>query len=400
MSSILRLDEELVKIIAHVKCLPLTPPPTEAQLVHKTLQLDESLTKIAMALPNKILSIMEQEFALMGWSMQENKVTDSKSFTPHALLAVLESILTKVRAYSPRVVPSTEEIANLSLACTKLWDLDRNRLSPGIDYDLNLQHGKSFFDAVDAAKEPLFTSVDPKVFQRPTFKAFVALLDNYSASVGVTEMVSREEREENTRFLDLIYDYPCMIYVHQILLASGKTHAKNKADFVRELNTLWFELFSKKAKNDSSGFEHVFIGEIKDGMVTGLHSWIQIYLEEKAGRLDYKGFIMPRRRHVYGPEQNEQMVTMNFAWRGAEKKVSTSLVGTSPEFEMALYTLIFYNSPEGEVLTNLGPYKVFIKTHQWEDRHSKKIYIATSYPEAREEESGGGGGGGGKYRKR
>ena len=71
-------------------------------------------------------------------------------------------------------------------------------------------------------------------------------------------MVSREEREENTRFLELIYDYPCMIYVHRILLASGKTHAKNKADFVRAL----FELFSKKAKNDSSGFEHVFIGEI------------------------------------------------------------------------------------------------------------------------------------------
>ena len=40
-------------------------------------------------------------------------------------------------------------------------------------------------------------------------------------------------------------------------------------------------LYRRKVENDSSGFEHVFVGEEKDGVIVGLHNWIQLYLEEK-----------------------------------------------------------------------------------------------------------------------
>ena len=42
--------------------------------------------------------------------------------------------------------------------------------------------------------------------------------------------------------------------------------------------------------NDSSGFEHVFVGEEKDGKITGLHNWVQYYLEEAKGNIDYLGW--------------------------------------------------------------------------------------------------------------
>lgn len=42
---------------------------------------------------------------------------------------------------------------------------------------------------------------------------------------------------------------------------------------------------------DSSGFEHVFVGETRGGRtVIGFHNWIQLYLQEKLGHIDYKGY--------------------------------------------------------------------------------------------------------------
>lgn len=45
------------------------------------------------------------------------------------------------------------------------------------------------------------------------------------------------------------------------------------------------------SRPDSSGFEHVFVGETRGGRtVIGFHNWIQLYLQEKLGHIDYKGY--------------------------------------------------------------------------------------------------------------
>jgi len=52
---------------------------------------------------------------------------------------------------------------------------------------------------------------------------------------------------------------------------------------------------------DSSGFEHVFVGEKKSDKINGFHSWVQMYLLQKSGNLDYLGYNAKsevRRLHI------------------------------------------------------------------------------------------------------
>ena len=61
-------------------------------------------------------------------------------------------------------------------------------------------------------------------------------------------------------------------------------------------------IFCPHRAYDSSGFEHVFVGEARGkSEIIGLHNWIQIYLQEKSGQIDYKGFL-PSRRVCYKTE--------------------------------------------------------------------------------------------------
>lgn len=58
------------------------------------------------------------------------------------------------------------------------------------------------------------------------------------------------------------------------------------------LKTLWFGMYSRgQGKISSSGFEHVFLSEVKNGTVLGLHNWIYLAEEESARDLDYKGWL-------------------------------------------------------------------------------------------------------------
>lgn len=43
----------------------------------------------------------------------------------------------------------------------------------------------------------------------------------------------------------------------------------------------------------------------------GLHNWIQMYNEEKRGKLDYMGYIFPRKRgYEDTPAEDEQLITV------------------------------------------------------------------------------------------
>jgi poly(U)-specific endoribonuclease len=239
---------------------------------------------------------------------------------------------------------STVNVSSMDLngAAQYLWNLDVNRLTPRDDYDINVQHGKKPFQKEDSATDPLFTRVDAAVWKRPTYQAFYQLLDNYISHTGQAETVSAAEKKEVQEFIAAIMETAPMQFCHKYCHAKKPSEVPaSRADFVQLLQKVWFELYRRDGSLDSSGFEHVFIGEVKNGEVSGFHNWINFYLEEKKGDIDYRGYIKPRGNNEAQHGDDDYLLTLQFAWKGVEKFVGTSFIGVSPEFEMALYTMCF-----------------------------------------------------------
>uniref|UniRef100_A0A7S2S4N9 EndoU domain-containing protein n=1 Tax=Eucampia antarctica TaxID=49252 RepID=A0A7S2S4N9_9STRA len=272
---------------------------------------------------------------------------------------------------------------SISKAAQYLWDLDVNRLTPNQDYVINVQRGKKPWQKADNAPEPLFTMVKTKEFRRQTYRTFIALLDNYISQTGVSENVTRAEKQENMAFLKAIMQTAPMQFCHKYCRANNPTLVPASAnEFIKLLYKIWFDLYFRErgGRPDSSGFEHVFVGEIKNDQVSGFHNWIQFYLEEKRGNIDYRGYIKPKNRNDAETDSNDHVLTLQFKWNGVEKSVGTSFIGVSPEFEMALYTMCFLvGEKENEVMLDTGTdlFKLNIKCFSM-----SRDKIGTSFAEA------------------
>lgn len=358
--------------------------PTPAQLAAFLSALVTELGPCIPHCPAEAVRLLKRGFAYVGWDVRTNRGVCKTPPTAEKVHEFLTKAVSKIEDFEAKIAqtvqPTPEELEDLSMACTKLWSLDYARLAPGMDYMIDLQQGKKPYCQGDFAEGPLFKFVAPDVLERPEWAAFIALLDNYEASAGKAERVTSEERHEESRFMDLIFHQPCMRYVHRYLVAKGKAPA-SEAAFKERLHQMWFGLYRRKVENDSSGFEHVFVGEEKDGAIVGLHNWIQLYMEEKKGNLNYMGYIKPRQRGVSytSPSEHEQLITVQFEWCGDLKPESSSFIGTSPTFEFALYSLCFLAGEEKQIV-EIGPYMVEVTCYNM--HHRGKDYVGTSFPAA------------------
>uniref|UniRef100_A0A3Q2QC33 Uridylate-specific endoribonuclease n=1 Tax=Fundulus heteroclitus TaxID=8078 RepID=A0A3Q2QC33_FUNHE len=277
---------------------------------------------------------------------------------------------------------SRQAIRELTEVLNQLWHLDTNRLKPGTDYRISPQ-GKAGYvapgsnKARDRAHAPLFAYVnEEKLHNIETFAHFIKLLDNYETSTGVSEMATSEELQENRLFIDAIMETEVMKCAHKYLVKKGQSPA-DPGQFKRQLYDIWFRLYhrDKTGGEDSCGFEHVFVGETKHGHeIIGLHNWVQFYLQEKHGHVDYKGY--KARKNKDSPDEDDHVLNLQFSWKGLVKPIGGSFIGVSLEFEVALFTIIFLMSTEKmtSVVVKVDEYVLELVVY----RHGRSI--GTSYP--------------------
>lgn len=384
------LKVDVHKMIEHVKGLisKNSNPPINL-LEQQVVLLTNALEKDCINLPSNIRNIIYSSFQnILGYLINYKKIKYMDRFNCTNFLISLETISNEIdRCNNHDVItkPNDDEIHDINKAANKLWDLDINRIIPEKDYILDLQEGKNLWDECDNAPDPLFSFVDEKVFEKPTYMSFRKLLDNYHSKTGTSESFTDDQKKEIETFLHYCGETPCFKYLHLYLLIQGKTKSRNMSDFLKEVRQIWFDLYSRHGRNDSSGFEHVFVGETSDNDVIGFHNWIQLYNEERKNKFNYKGFIKPPRKNKDSnasiPTSKAQLINIGFEWMGKQKKISSSFIGVSPEFEMALYTLVFKmheNEKKVELALQLSFYAVDITCFSW--NQGPLTFIATAFP--------------------
>uniref|UniRef100_A0A1I7XC48 Endoribonuclease n=1 Tax=Heterorhabditis bacteriophora TaxID=37862 RepID=A0A1I7XC48_HETBA len=209
-----------------------------------------------------------------------------------------------------------------------LRDMDENKAKVG-QIEIRYQGHTSTRDEVDDAEGKETGVKEPKVNVKEEKEEVGRFLTTVLASKPwkfLYEFFNRKGKDLK------IIDH--CIYTFYTLL-SGHIFAKDPITWRYWIAQLWFVHYSRaRGLADTSGFEHVFMGEAKNGEISGMHSWLRFFLLERNAteQFDYKGFIVKR---------FNLMAALKFSWMGQIKRSGSFLIGTSPEFDMALYTLCF-----------------------------------------------------------
>ncbi|XP_039605827.1 poly(U)-specific endoribonuclease-A [Polypterus senegalus] len=278
---------------------------------------------------------------------------------------------------SAQVSITNEELKEIS---ELLFSLDKNKARPS-ELIINPQRlipNSETNQKVDLSTEPLYTFVDEaNLFTRPTYAALINLLDNYNRMTGTAEHFTKEQVAEQEAFLKkVVAGTEIGRQLSTFLLAKGVY--TSEAELIQDLQMMWFGLYSRnKGQLDSSGFEHTFVGEIKSSKVSGFHNWVQFYLLEKRGQLNYYS------HNFDGPWAGfPDILGMQFNWNGFFKEVGSAFIGSSPEFDFAVYSLCYIARPGKMCHLSLGGKAQSIQTYTWTNSFygDGKKFIASAYP--------------------
>ncbi|CAL8339200.1 unnamed protein product [Merluccius merluccius] len=272
---------------------------------------------------------------------------------------------------------SDSEIRALSEA---LYALDSNKASPSelvLDPQALVPNSQTSAQE-DLAPRPLFQYLDEQaLFSRPTYAALLTVLDNYQRMTGQDEDFSPQQLAEQEAFVrETMSSTELGRELYAFLFTKGLYASEE--EFIQDLKMMWFGLYSRNNKKmDSSGFEHIFAGEVKGGKISGFHNWIQFYLLEKQGLLNYYS-------HSFnGPWVNyPDVLGMQFRWDGYYKQVGSAIVGCSPEFDFAMYSLCYITRPGKRCSLSLGGKELIIQTYTWDNSSygNGKKFIGSAFP--------------------
>jgi len=247
-----------------------------------------------------------------------------------------------------------EELQELS---EMLLLLDVDNVGSAISLDLG--GTTSTGQTQDVSPNHLFASVGASVPDMEIYRKLAALYDNYDARQTIVEDHTEQEQQEEWDFLKLVLESDIMQETYSFLAGKG-IFSGTYEDWGNKLYTLWFGQYVRKGALSTSGFEHVFIGEIDGSKVSGFHNWFHWYTQEKSGNINYLGWW---RGGEFGESaQFGRGLEFTYTWDGNAKPYGSMFIGTSPQLELALYSTCLLTMPDKICHVTLAGTDVYIQT--------------------------------------
>ncbi|XP_055300514.1 endoribonuclease CG2145-like isoform X2 [Sitodiplosis mosellana] len=266
---------------------------------------------------------------------------------------------------------SDVEITNLSELLFKNAD---NRLSKKVFFNIKA-------NPVLRVNDTDLSSVETIRTMRPLFK-------NFKIDSALPEVVTQQIEAQQDKFLDAVIKTTAMTILKNFFKKKNVDGIYNvdeavaQRNFKHLLKVLWFTNYARMrgGAKGSSGFEHVFCKEIiyknnviSHGELSGFHNWIHFYDQEMAKTRKLTFQQLTRDLTL---SNNFRIVKYKVSYDNMEK-ITSMFIGTTPDFEMSLYTLCVVMDRE-TCQVSLGKKRFFIKTFVF-SRGQDKL-VASSYP--------------------
>ncbi|KRZ19802.1 Elongation factor Ts, mitochondrial [Trichinella pseudospiralis] len=226
--------------------------------------------------------------------------------------------------------------------------------------------------AADKANGPLdklVKYVSPEALQLPSVRALFDLAKYYTPQLGIKEDETAEKMQKIEAFLDEVMKSNVIKLLVNHFKLAGFQEADTIDEFRKWIKKKWFTTYARRNEegiNDSSLFEHFFFGETVEDeeKVLGLHYWLRYVLLESEGQITYLGYKM---------KEAESYATVAYKWNGYRKDSGTMLLRTTPEFEIALFSIGYLLKPKR---IHFGRCTFAVASHEAEE-NGIKYYTST-----------------------
>ncbi|CAB3399590.1 unnamed protein product [Caenorhabditis bovis] len=264
--------------------------------------------------------------------------------------------------------------ADLQKLVDTMWNEDKDKPTAA---EVQMDWGTHISGKTGTKNKPLFSKVDETLFKK---KQYADLITTYDKNLLTPDVCKAEPamsgfRKQYFQTVFNTFTATPMFASAFNYLKEKNIHGTNTLDNFKSsvLWPLWFGVYTRcKGPLGSSGWEHVFSGEIKGNGVDGQHDWVRYYLQQKADKIVYDGYY----------EHADNLIgTFQYTWLGATKPKGGFITGTSPAFDFSILTVCALAHGNGaHCQFNLNGHRITVTSYTQACGDQSGTCLATAYP--------------------